>query len=685
MEDNTFLGKYRVELDAAGMPVELRRNASGVTCKAHEIESGRAVALEVVPMRGLNSDIREKIEVDAIARKQLNHVNIPTLYDFAFDGNDLVYVTEYFEGITAESWVTTHGPMPVRAVLHIALQVVSALGAAAFHLVFHRTIHPENILIVPGQTAEGDWPLVKVLNFGRRAPRSSGSAERNGGIDKSAPFASPEQVKDGTVDFRSEIYSLGCTLWSLLTGVSPFSAPGEMVGEAQMAVAMKRFSGVPKKIRHLITEMAATNPDDRPLDPVVMTERLQNCLASVKRREAIARKLGIPVKWQRRVAKPVRPLTARPIAMAAVVLALAALSAAYLTNRSQFDSLWKRYVSRPPIGVPIGVPDPSVSPAGNVSVQRAAGNDAAMAASEADLVTNLNATKSPATNVTSTPSADTSPVTTSPLPAVASANQDTAPASSNPQPNESDEQSSAVPAPPNVAAAVQNNVPVIPAESQPPSPNEPNTKAVDSPIPETTLSPAPAVTAATTETAAIKPTEQATVADSAALSANKVPRAELIEPPPSKSTTSRKQVADTSNQGVVPRAELVEPPPPTEGPDDAIANNSAREKGGAPSMENVPRAELIEPPPAASAKLTRQKSAQSSYAPSRSELAAIRNASRRTHRARIWADGDGAMVQTPGGMVHARFVGTTPDGQWMLSLPSRKIMIVPPPPDFIPR
>jgi hypothetical protein len=102
-------------------------------------------------------------------------------------------------------------------------------------------------------------------------------------------------------------------------------------------------------------------------------------------------------------------------------------------------------------------------------------------------------------------------------------------------------------------------------------------------------------------------------------------------------------------------------------------------------MEKVPRAELVEPPPNSSAKTSPRKGAQSSYALSKSELAAIRNASRRANHARIWADGDGAMVQTPDGMVHARLVGTTPDGRWMLSLPSRKIMIVPPPPDFVPR
>ena len=685
MENQALLDKYQVELDAAGMPVELRRHATGVTCKGHEIESGRKVAVEFVPARSFDAETRKKIETDAIAAQQINHVNIPKLYDFAFDGKDLVYVTEFFDGRTAESWVTTYGPMPVRAVLHVALQVVSALGAATFQLVMHRAIHPGNLLIVSGQTTEGDAPLIKVLHFGRADPKLFTSGKKGNGIDKSAPFASPEQLETGTVDFRSEIYSLGCTLWSLLTGVSPFNAPGKPLAGAQMAAAMKRFRGVPRKIRRLITQMAATNPDDRPLDPVVMTQHLQDCLASVERREAIARKLGIPATWhRRRVAKPVGPLALRPFAMAAVLVA-AALTGFVITNGSSVNSLWRTFSDRGPIGTPIGVSETSISSSETNAGTRAASNDAAAAVSEAVLLKNLNATKSAANNTTSTPSADTSPVTTPPPPVVASTNQNMLDPAPNPSPNESGRQSGAVAAPENVTAGSQNSVVAVAGESQPPSPNEQNTKAVESPIAQTASSAAPDAAATTTETAVIKPTESATVADSTTSSANKVPRAELIEGPPSKSPAPRKYLADKSDQGVVPRAELVEPPPPAEGPEDATANNSARAKSAPSStekMENVPRAELIEPPPA---KTVPQKRAQSSYALSKSELAAIKNASRRAPHARIWADGDGAMVQTPGGMVHARLVGTTRDGQWMLSLPSRKIIIVPPPPDFIPR
>ena len=531
--------------------------------------------------------------------------------------------------------------MPVRAVLHVALQVVSALGAATFQLVMHRAIHPGNLLIVSGQTTEGDAPLIKVLHFGRADPKFFISGKRSKSINKAAPFASPEQLETGTVDFRSEIYSLGCTLWSLLTGVPPFNAPGKPLAGAQMAAAMKRFRGVPRKMRRLITQMAATNPDDRPLDPVVMTQQLQDCLASVERREAIARRLGIPATWQRRrVAKPVGPLALRPFAMAVVLLA-AALTAFGITNGSNVNSFWKRFSDRGPIGTPVGVSETLPASSKSKTATPATNGDTGVAAREAALLQNLNAARSSASNAVSTPPAATSPVTTLPPPIAASANQNT------------------------------------PA----PSPNEQNSKTVDSPIAGTASSPAPEV-ADTPQTAA---TEPATVADSATFSAKKIPRAELIEGPPSKTFSSPKHLADSSSQSAVPRAELVAPPPPTEGPDDAQGNKSASKKdipSSTAKMENVPRAELIEPPPG---QTIPQKRAQSLYAPTKSELAAIRTASRRANRARIWADGDGAMVQTPDGMVHARLVGTTPDGQWMLALPSRKIIIVPPPPDFISR
>ena len=638
MENQALLDKYQIDLDAAGMPLELRRDATGVTCKGHEIESGREVAVEFVPTRPLDAEMRKQIETDAIAAQQINHVNIPRLYDFAFDGKDLVYVTEYFDGMTAESWVTAHGPMPVRAVLHIALQVVSALGAATFQLVTHRAIHPGNLLIVSGQTTDGDAPLIKVLHFGRADPRFFIAGKKSRSINKAAPFASPEQLENGTVDFRSEIYSLGCTLWSLLTGVPPFNAPGKPLAGAQMAAAMKRFRGVPRKIRKLITQMAATDPDNRPLDPVVMSQQLQDCLASVVRRETIARSAGIPSKWQRRrVAKPVGPLTLRPLAIAAA-LVTAALCAFALTNEWNGRSLWEQFSHRGPIGTPIGVSENSLAASHpNAGTSK---DDAKTAAREAALLQSLDATKKATSNSPSAPSEETAPVPTLAPPVVTSADQNAVEPSPNSVPNEqndgtADPTITETPSPPATVAAVVDRGPAGVAD---PGYNKQN--------------------------------EPATVASSTTLSSDKVPRAELIEGPPS-----------NLNQGAVPRAKLIEPPPPGEGPDEPKTKNAKETAASEEKMQHVPRAELIEPPPGQPMPQTRFKS---SHGLSRSEIAAIRNASRRANQARIWADGDGAMVQTPAGMVHARLVGMTRDGQWMLALPSREIMIVPPPPGFVP-
>jgi serine/threonine protein kinase len=682
MEENKiFFGKYRIVLDASAMPVELRRSAAGVTCQAQEIESDKDVALELIPAASLKPEAREQIEAEAMAAKQLSHVNIPTLYDFGFEEDDLVYVTEYFDGTTAEAWVTTHGPMPVHAVLNIARQVVSALGAATFHLIVHRSIHPGNLLFVPGQTADGEWPLVKVLNFGRVLPGVFTSGERSV-LDKSAPFASAEQVKDGTVDFRSEIYSLGCTLWSLLTGVSPFNAPGKAVAATQMASAMKGFGGVPKKIRRLIAEMVSINPDERPLDPVMMTERLQDCLTYVQRRAAIARRFGIPATWQRRrIAQASRlPIPMKPLAVAAMLLVLAAMAALLLPKSSSPDSLWKRFTDREPIGMPVGVPEASISPAfapaGSSAGQGASRTDKATAGSETWLIDRLQATDSTASNASATAPAAT--------------------AAPNILPNPQIEQSAT--ASNEVASADQ----AAATPSQAESPNSPaNEQTEQSPTRARNNVPAAETAAATT-----KPLEPEHTEPSARVATNKVPRAELVEPPPvteapNSSTNTRAEQSARVATNNVPRAELVEGPPLKRSP-----NSSTRTKRrlSAPlRMNKIPRAELVEPPPpaegppdldadsaTASWSSTERRNAANtvgskSHRNSRDMTKSLNESKKRTatiSNAKIRAEGDGAVVQLPGGAVHARFIGTTPDGKWLLALPSHKVLAVPPPPDF---
>ena len=211
MEHKIFLGKYRVAADeiaqVASEPASVSVAAAEQATTARiyrgvEIDTGREVTLEVIPVGGFKPSIREKLEAEAVAAKQINHINIPELFEFGIEDGQLVYVTEYFDGTSAEDWVNQHGAMPTGSVLRIGLQVMSAMGAAAFHKISHHAINPANLLLVPGQTPEGDWPLIKVLHFIGVAPTFSSGDMSVAAFDKSTHYASPEQLQGKPVDFR---------------------------------------------------------------------------------------------------------------------------------------------------------------------------------------------------------------------------------------------------------------------------------------------------------------------------------------------------------------------------------------------------------------------------------------------------------------------------------------------------
>ena len=133
----------------------------------------------------------------------------------------LVFVSEYLEGETADSWIRAHGPMPADAVLRIGLQVMNVLAEAATQSLTHRSIQPANLMILPGAAFDGGWPRVKLLNFGLGGLKvhSDESDTHEIAPPMQREFSSPEQRENRPVDFRSDIFSLGATMWFLLTGV----------------------------------------------------------------------------------------------------------------------------------------------------------------------------------------------------------------------------------------------------------------------------------------------------------------------------------------------------------------------------------------------------------------------------------------------------------------------------------
>jgi serine/threonine protein kinase len=347
MERTTFAEHYRLCAKGDGFPRELSRTGSAITYKAKDVRSGEPVALELVPIAGVDPAVRERFEEQARAAQLLDHINIAKVYAFGVDDDHFVFVSEYLEGETADSWITEHGPMGLDAVLRIALQVVSALSAASFHGLTHPAIWPSNLMIVPGATAEGGWPFVKLINFGWGGsnPASHGSETRE------ARFASPEQLQHATVDFRSEIYSLGATMCFLLTGAAPSAE----------RIPLQQLNRFPKRVRNLLAQMLRENPDERPQDPVGFAEEIRECLSRVERRQALTRRFGIPLfsMIPRTSERPHVRVPRRALALAALALTLAALAAILLPE--PLRAVLHRNRTIKTIGVPIGVPEASSS------------------------------------------------------------------------------------------------------------------------------------------------------------------------------------------------------------------------------------------------------------------------------------------------------------------------------------
>ncbi len=336
----TYLNRYHVLVGDNGVPIELDGSAPGSTIyKAEEIHTGNTVALRVVDLTGLEAGAREHLLQAATAAKQLRRINIPTLYNFAVQGDQLICASQILEGTAADAWVTAHGPMPTGPALRIALQVASLLESATFHGLFHPALNPSNILLVPGQAPDGEWPLIKVLNFLDVAPLATDETARR--------FASPEQLLGARVDFQSEIYSLGCTLCYLVTGDVP--GPGTAFSP----------EALPKPLAELIGHMVATDPAERSQDPVALQEEIRACLEQVERREAISRRFGpvavAPVDPVVHTAR--RPgLVLKPLALAAGFLLLAGIAAFGLAQaRRSSNSAGGK--DGKPLGVAVGIPE----------------------------------------------------------------------------------------------------------------------------------------------------------------------------------------------------------------------------------------------------------------------------------------------------------------------------------------
>ncbi|MEP7248345.1 MAG: protein kinase [Spartobacteria bacterium] len=291
-------GQYVIEKREDGRAWELGRGAMGVTYRALDTSLQRSVALKLIKadFTGPTSDTRERFMREARAAGALRHPSVATVYQSGIDEEtgQCFYAMELVEGETLDERVRRTGPLDVQSVIEIARQITAALAAAEKRGLVHRDLKPANVMIATGE--EGDKVAIKVIDFGLAKALAEAPGTRaltRGEFIGTPAFASPEQFTDGNVDVRSDIYSLGATLWYLLTGRMPFGdravqKSGEPSSPGRPPLEQLKAAGVPAQFRSLLVAMLALEPAARP-----GVTQLAAKLAAIQAPKRGARLLGV--------------------------------------------------------------------------------------------------------------------------------------------------------------------------------------------------------------------------------------------------------------------------------------------------------------------------------------------------------------------------------------------------------
>jgi serine/threonine-protein kinase len=231
---------------------------------ADDVKHGRKVAVKVLRPE-LAAQVGPGRFLSEIAiSASLAHPNIIPLLDSGEAAGALYYVMPLIEGDSVRDRLMRDGPLPVDEALHIARGVAAALDYAHGRGILHRDIKPENVLLVAGEPVVADFGIAKAL-----AASESGSATAVGFIAGTPAYMSPEQAcGDAGLDGRSDIYSLGCLLFEMLTGELPFGGPTAMaITASKLTDATPRVSGlrraVPPDIDAVVMRALSRKPDDR--------------------------------------------------------------------------------------------------------------------------------------------------------------------------------------------------------------------------------------------------------------------------------------------------------------------------------------------------------------------------------------------------------------------------------------
>jgi serine/threonine protein kinase/tetratricopeptide (TPR) repeat protein len=284
---------YHVAIHTDGTPIELGRGAMGITFKAFDTVLGNEVALKVIDARiAAHPEARERFLREARAAARLRHPNIASVFYYGTRKSDgqCFYAMELIEGETLETRLRHSGPLPPALALEVITQAARALVALEVHGLVHRDLKPANLMLV-----ERPELTVKVIDFGLAKAAVTAESEcdiTHGGFVGTPSFASPEQFTNtSVVDVRSDLYSLGITLWEMLTGQTPFrGTPREVMHQHQHApLPLDLLEAVPQPVVVLLDALLEKDPGRRFQTPADLLKAIPTITDAIDARRRITR------------------------------------------------------------------------------------------------------------------------------------------------------------------------------------------------------------------------------------------------------------------------------------------------------------------------------------------------------------------------------------------------------------
>lgn len=323
-----LMGRYRLEerIGEGGMAAVYR---------ALDLRTGHRVAVKFLRQElQANQEFLDRFRREATAASRMSHHNIVNLLDIDDNPSAPYLVFEFVDGKTLKEIIAEHGKLPQGTAVQIAIRILSALRHAHEAGVIHRDIKPQNVLV----DRQG---YIKVSDFGiaRMVDTNTQDGESRQSVMGSVHYFSPEQARGETATAASDLYSVGCVLYEMLTGRMPFE------GETQVSLAMQHLQAEPRPVRELAPEVSAAvaavvhkalakDPAARYPSALLMAQALHDALLPEK-----DNKLATMSDFRRKPRPKIRMrtrhtlLTGVFVTLLAIVLLLGVFGGAYLIYR----------------------------------------------------------------------------------------------------------------------------------------------------------------------------------------------------------------------------------------------------------------------------------------------------------------------------------------------------------------